>query len=264
MAKPVTALLYVDKEPKDSNADESQGSGFVWWWTKGGNMHVHDVHSNNTMTKFIPTDQVSAKSVVRVLVLDTSQRWVWAGHDDGCVSTVSPVQNITTSGCRAVGSYCRCLRPTSWLRIVTLPFCWLSPPTKPPDEPVIVVVGSQNVQYCVILLVTDTVAAVGRDAHPTRAPMVVSLALMPLYMPNHNTADTRALTTPVHVQLHISMARGHEQARLHSRQGPRKEDWERALYGRRRRPHRRHWSGGRPRAAPQVDGYSGRRTASSV
>lgn len=84
MAKPVTALLYIDKDPTDSTADESQGSGFVWWWTKGGTMHVHDVLSNNTMTKFIPSDRVSPKSVVRVLVLDTTQRWVWAGHDDGC------------------------------------------------------------------------------------------------------------------------------------------------------------------------------------
>lgn len=86
MAKPVTALLYVDSNLADSSGDDAghNGGGFVWWWTKGGNMHVHDVQSNNTSTKLFPLTSNVNRSTVRVLALDISRVWVWAGHDDGC------------------------------------------------------------------------------------------------------------------------------------------------------------------------------------
>ena len=89
MAKPVTALLYVDSNIADSSNDDAghNGGGFVWWWTKGGNMHVHDVQSNNTSTKLFPLD---TRSNVRVLALDMSHVWVWAGHEDGCVPQPLP------------------------------------------------------------------------------------------------------------------------------------------------------------------------------
>jgi hypothetical protein len=83
MAKPVTSLLYVSNRVQDAPESDSRGAAFVWWTTKGATLHVHDVGANNTTAKSIPPDKVSPKAVVRVLVLDTSGRWVWAGHDDG-------------------------------------------------------------------------------------------------------------------------------------------------------------------------------------
>jgi hypothetical protein len=83
MAKPVTALLFVENMADSKSADVRSSCGFVWWWTKGGCMHVHDVQSNNTSTKVIPPILGGSRSTVRVLALDLSQVWVWAGHDDG-------------------------------------------------------------------------------------------------------------------------------------------------------------------------------------
>jgi hypothetical protein len=86
MAKPVTALLFVENIADSKSVDVGSTSGlFVWWWTKGGCMHVHDVQSNNT-SKVIPLNLGSSRSTVRVLSRDLSQVWVWAGHDDGCAS----------------------------------------------------------------------------------------------------------------------------------------------------------------------------------
>jgi hypothetical protein len=86
MAKPVTALLFVENIADSKSMDVGSTSGlFVWWWTKGGCMHVHDVQSNNT-SKVMPLNLGSSRSTVRVLARDLSQAWVWAGHDDGCAS----------------------------------------------------------------------------------------------------------------------------------------------------------------------------------
>jgi hypothetical protein len=85
MARPVTAVLYVDPLdcPLVMGDPEAAASGFVWWWS-GGYMHVHDIQANTTTSKMPPIDKLSAKPVVRCLVLDASRRWVWAGHDTGC------------------------------------------------------------------------------------------------------------------------------------------------------------------------------------
>jgi hypothetical protein len=89
MAKPVTAVLYVDpvthnpQHNAHGDRESDHVSGTVWWWS-GGYMNVHDIPANNTSSRMPPADKVSAKSPVKRLALDCNKQFVWAGHENGC------------------------------------------------------------------------------------------------------------------------------------------------------------------------------------
>ena len=82
LAKPVkvTCILYLDSDQKDND-------GTVWWWSNNA-MHEHDV--KGMTTKIVEaTPREKGWAAVKVLALDSSGSYVWAGHDDGYVTNAS-------------------------------------------------------------------------------------------------------------------------------------------------------------------------------